>query len=473
MKKRSDSNITEGAKLKERHIVVWTQEEDDILREQIRIYGTDNWTIVASKFNDKTTRQCRRRWYTYLNSDFKKGGWTPEEDLLLCEAQRKFGNKWTEIAKMVSGRTDNAVKNRFSTLCKKQAKREALAKENNTSLSNVGKKRILLQNEPCRTGNEEAEVPYKKMRRCHIPVAAESCNREKVVLGEYETVAQNQTRRPLAALAKNSVSAANLLNRRHIPISKELTYDEHNNCSEDASLAKDDSNVATLMQQAESLTSLAVQVNAQNTEHSLEHAWKVLRDLLSQTNDGNMRRCNISDVDLQLEDFKILLQDFKNRSEGMRQPDLYEESSGSTEYSTGSTLVSHATDDTPINHPIDISELNEDIGYTIQKIQDQKESEEPMSMFGSISYQADGFTSSQEPNSEEVVSAESAVEFGSPLHVTPLFPAESTEIPSPQFSESERNFLMKALGMETAHPYSGTNQSQPKPICKRVLLHSL
>lgn len=25
------------------------------------------------------------RWFTYLNSDFKKGGWSPEEDMLLCE----------------------------------------------------------------------------------------------------------------------------------------------------------------------------------------------------------------------------------------------------------------------------------------------------------------------------------------------------------------------------------------------------
>ncbi|KAK4789467.1 hypothetical protein SAY86_016771 [Trapa natans] len=81
-KKTTASN---GSKKKERHIVTWSQEEDDILREQISIHGTDNWAIIASKFKDKTTRQCRRRWYTYLNSDFKKGGWSPEEDLLLCE----------------------------------------------------------------------------------------------------------------------------------------------------------------------------------------------------------------------------------------------------------------------------------------------------------------------------------------------------------------------------------------------------
>uniref|UniRef100_A0A7N1A331 Uncharacterized protein n=1 Tax=Kalanchoe fedtschenkoi TaxID=63787 RepID=A0A7N1A331_KALFE len=468
MKKRSDINTIEGVKLKERHIVVWTQEEDDILREQIRIYGTDNWAIVASKFSDKTTRQCRRRWYTYLNSDFKKGGWTPEEDMLLCEAQRKFGNKWTEIAKMVSGRTDNAVKNRFSTLCKKRAKREALAKEDNIALSNVGKKRILLKSE---VGVQENEAPYKKMRT-HIPVPAESCNREKVVPGEYEKSVQNQLRPPLAALVKNSVNVGNLLNRRHIPIPKESIHDGHNYYDEDSSLAKDDTEGAALMRQAESFTSLAVRASAQNTEHSLEHAWKVLRELLSQTKDGDLLRCNISDVNFQLEEFKNLLQDFKNREEGMRQPDLYEESSGSSDYSTGSTLLSHATEGTPINQPMDTSELNQDMGSEIQVTPGQKENEESMTMFGSLSYQADGFQSSQEPNGEEVVSAESAVEFGSPLHVTPLFPDESTEIPSPKFSESERNFLIKALGMEAPY-HPGTNLSQPHPICKRALLHSL
>ncbi|GAB2279677.1 Transcription factor myb88 [Dionaea muscipula] len=109
-------------KQKERRIVTWTQEEDDLRGEQISTHGdssTQNWSLIASNLNDKTTRQCRRRWYTCLNTDFKKGGWSPEEDTLLCEAQKLYGNRWTEIAKVVSGRTDNAVKNRFSTLSKK------------------------------------------------------------------------------------------------------------------------------------------------------------------------------------------------------------------------------------------------------------------------------------------------------------------------------------------------------------------
>ncbi|KAG9152994.1 hypothetical protein Leryth_021942 [Lithospermum erythrorhizon] len=163
MKKTRNDKNSEAPKQKERHIVSWTSEEDDILREQIEKNGTDNWTIIASKFQDKTTRQCRRRWYTYLNSDFKKGGWSPEEDLLLCEAQKLFGNRWTEIAKVVSGRTDNAVKNRFSTLCKKRAKHEALAKENNAFV-NLNNKRVIFPNGLNIDGISESAVQQKKMR---------------------------------------------------------------------------------------------------------------------------------------------------------------------------------------------------------------------------------------------------------------------------------------------------------------------
>ncbi|CAK9137104.1 unnamed protein product [Ilex paraguariensis] len=165
-KKQNNSGDCNGdvPKQKERHIVSWSQEEDDILREQIRIHGTENWGIIASKFKDKTTRQCRRRWYTYLNSDFKKGGWSPEEDMLLCEAQKIFGNRWTEIAKVVSGRTDNAVKNRFSTLCKKRAKHEALAKENNTSSINLNNKRVIFNNGLNIDGISDTVPPYKKIR---------------------------------------------------------------------------------------------------------------------------------------------------------------------------------------------------------------------------------------------------------------------------------------------------------------------
>jgi myb proto-oncogene protein len=54
-----------------------------------------------------------------LSPDIKKDPWTIEEDLLLLEKRQLIGNQWATIAKEISGRTENQVKNRFNSLLKK------------------------------------------------------------------------------------------------------------------------------------------------------------------------------------------------------------------------------------------------------------------------------------------------------------------------------------------------------------------
>ncbi|XP_050237959.1 transcription factor MYB124 isoform X2 [Mercurialis annua] len=460
----------EETKKKERHVVTWSEQEDDILRHQISVHGTQNWAIIASKFKDKTTRQCRRRWYTYLNSDFKKGGWSPEEDLLLCEAQKIFGNRWTEIAKVVSGRTDNAVKNRFSTLCKKRAKYEAMAKENKNSYLNSNNKRIIFH-------NKLNASPAKKTRKTDIGDEPEYCklaNRSHLLGGNQ------QPRPPFAVLAQNVLNV-NLAAQHSAIDAKEVSLDAQNSNIEGTFLKKDDPKIYALMQQAELLTSLALKVNTENTDQSLENAWKVLQDFLNQSKENDVLGFKISDIDFQLEDFKDLIEDLRSSCDGSRpswrQPDLYEDSPASSEYSTGSTTMPCTAIDKTKQAQAETGEAHEDVEDEMQSVNveeknDVGECAKKIISRASISQGELLPSLDEEKNNDIVVSASSSREFSSPLQVTPLFRSLAAGIPSPKFSESERNFLLKTLGGESPCPNPSTNTSQPPP-CRRALLRSL
>ncbi|WCJ27606.1 myb domain protein 88 [Euphorbia peplus] len=462
--------INEDSKKKERHIVTWTQQEDDILRHQINLLGTENWAIIASKFKDKTTRQCRRRWYTYLNSDFKKGGWSPEEDMLLCEAQKIFGNRWTEIAKVVSGRTDNAVKNRFSTLCKKKAKYEALAKENKSSFINSNNKRILFHNGSSADGTTENAASAKKIRRSHIP---DDTERSHIQCGKQ------QPRPPLSVLAQNIRDTQ--VDLRHDALEvNEVSLRDQNSNTQGTFLRKDDPKITALMQQAELLSSLALKVNTENTEQSLENAWKVLQDFLNQSKENDIFKNKLSDMDFQLEDFRDLIEELRSlndESQSWRQPDVYDESPASSEYSTGSTTMPYTIADKAEETQTEIVSLHKDIGDELQpvNVKDKNEVDQCEKEISSCVSMPQGDilpALDEQTNNDIVGSASLSPVFSSPLQVTPLFRSLAAGIPSPKFSESERNFLIKTLGVESPCPNTSISCSQPPP-CRRALLQSL
>lgn len=95
----------------------WSPQEDELLR-QLVASEQKNWGEVAAKIPGRTSKQCRERWHNHLDPSIVRGAYTPEEDRIILEAQARLGNRWSVIAAMLPGRTEDAVKIRWKSHCR-------------------------------------------------------------------------------------------------------------------------------------------------------------------------------------------------------------------------------------------------------------------------------------------------------------------------------------------------------------------
>ncbi|MQL92225.1 hypothetical protein Taro_024847 [Colocasia esculenta] len=106
---------------------LWSPEEDEKLLRHITKYGHGCWSSVPKQAGlQRCGKSCRLRWINYLRPDLKRGTFSQQEENLIVELHAVLGNRWSQIAAQLPGRTDNEIKNLWNSSIKKKLKQRGI-----------------------------------------------------------------------------------------------------------------------------------------------------------------------------------------------------------------------------------------------------------------------------------------------------------------------------------------------------------
>ncbi|KAM0954618.1 putative transcription factor MYB-HB-like family [Dioscorea sansibarensis] len=117
---------------------LWSPEEDEKLLRHISNYGHGCWSSVPKLAGlQRCGKSCRLRWINYLRPDLKRGAFSQEEENLIIELHAVLGNRWSQIAAQLPGRTDNEIKNLWNSCIKKKLRQRGIDPNTHKPLTEV------------------------------------------------------------------------------------------------------------------------------------------------------------------------------------------------------------------------------------------------------------------------------------------------------------------------------------------------
>ncbi|ETW09789.1 hypothetical protein, variant [Aphanomyces invadans] len=160
-------------------------------------------TMLSSR-----AKQCRERWKNHLDPSINKGPYSSDEDMLLAAAYAELGNRWTQIANRLPGRTEDSVKMRWKVL---NPHSRAVAKPGRPPLiSTLGKP----NDSRCTTSSSSSPAPSTNAQSAHQPTLQPSSAPSAVdpILHEYREPSPHPTE--MSSWSSLDPDSADLISRR-------------------------------------------------------------------------------------------------------------------------------------------------------------------------------------------------------------------------------------------------------------------
>ncbi|XP_044367109.1 transcription repressor MYB4-like [Triticum aestivum] len=184
---------------------LWSPEEDAKLRNYIAKYGHGCWSYLPRLAGIKRCgKSCRLRWLNYLRPDLKRGALSQDEEDAIIRLHSILGNRWSQIAARLPGRTDTEVKNFWHSFIKKKLRRRGI--------DPVTHKPVIA---------EQLILPSvdRHMAHVHPAVTAQSCmsigsSRRRAVFSEGEA-GEAQAQHILPSAVPPAVTAGSNARRGH------------------------------------------------------------------------------------------------------------------------------------------------------------------------------------------------------------------------------------------------------------------